>query len=139
MTREVTAVTAACAVLRRELWQELGGFDLRFPVNYNDIDLCLRASERGYRNLIEADAVLIHHASKTRDAVVLPEELDLFSELWNQFVLAPDRFFNPRLDLGEAAIRLRKTQPTASLAGIDVGAPPPQADTGAAHRLGADK
>jgi O-antigen biosynthesis protein len=138
-TREVTAVTGACAALRREVWQELGGFDLRFPVNYNDIDLCLRATQRGYRNLIEADAVLIHDECKTRDPVVLPEEIELFTELWGDLVSVPDRFFNPQLDLGEKAIRLRKTHPAARLAGINVGAPPPPTNAGAARKLGEDQ
>ena len=41
MTREVTAVTGACMAGRRSVRDELGGFDPRFPVNYNDIDFCL--------------------------------------------------------------------------------------------------
>jgi cellulose synthase/poly-beta-1,6-N-acetylglucosamine synthase-like glycosyltransferase len=136
-TRDVTAVTGACALLRREVWEELGGFDLRFPVNYNDIDLCLRATERGYRILIEADAVLIHDESTTREPVVLPEETELFSELWGHLVSAPDRFFNSQLELGEKEIRLRTTLPTARLAGIGVGAPPPPSAARAARGPGA--
>ncbi len=60
MTREVSAVTGACLAIRRSVWDELGGFDLRFPVNYNDVDLCLRAQKHGYRVLIETRATLIH-------------------------------------------------------------------------------
>lgn len=109
MTRDVAAVTGACVVLRRDVWDELGGFDLRFPINYNDTDLCLRAMERGYRNLIEAEAVLIHAESQTRNPVVLPEESNLFKTLWSHLVLLPDRFFNPNLELNGTAVTLPRS------------------------------
>src|SRR5579885_351853 len=70
MTREVSAVTGACFALRRSVWDELGGFDRNFPVNYNDVDFCLRARQRGYRVLIETRAVLTHKECQTRTPVV---------------------------------------------------------------------
>jgi len=99
MTRELTAVTAACMVLRRSVWDELGGLDPQFPVNYNDTDLCLRIGERGYRILLEARAVLTHEESATRPPVVKPEEHELFRRRWDKVMSAPDRFFNPQLHL----------------------------------------
>jgi hypothetical protein len=106
MTREVTAVTGACMAMRRAVWDELGGFDRRFPVNYNDIDLCLRAGERGYRILLEARALLTHEECATRIPVVLPQEAELFYDRWEHIVRAPDRYFNPQLSADEEAIRL---------------------------------
>lgn len=104
MTREVTAVTGACLAVRRGVWDELEGFDMRFPVNFNDIDLCLRASARGYRILLEAEAVLIHKEAQTRNPKVLAEELNLFAELWGYAILAPDRYFNPQLGLAATTV-----------------------------------
>lgn len=124
ITREVTAVTGACMALRRAVWDELHGFDLRFPASYNDIDLCLRAIERGYRILLEADAVLIHKESQTRDPVTFPEESSLFRKRWSHAVFTPDRFFNPKLDLRAPSIRLRSMQPLPRWAGIDTGVLP---------------
>jgi GT2 family glycosyltransferase len=84
-------------VARRAVWDELGGLDPRFPVNYNDIDFCLRAGERGYRVLMEARAVLTHEESRTRIPQVRREESELFYERWNSVMSAPDKFLNPQL------------------------------------------
>jgi len=105
-TREVTAVTGACMVLRRSVWDELGGFDVRFPVNYNDVDLCLRAGERGYRVLLEAEAILIHDESRTRIPTVRFEEADLLHARWSHVIGAPDKFFNPQFGTEDDSIQL---------------------------------
>ena len=106
MTREVTAVTGACMAMRRAIWDELGGFDFRFPVNYNDVDLCLRAGERGYRVILEARAVMTHEEGQTRVTTVLPEESELFHAIWRDTISAPDRFFNPQLGQVDDLIQL---------------------------------
>ena len=107
MTRDVSAVTGACLAIRRSTWNDLGGFDPQFPVNYNDIDLCLRAAARGYRILIEAEAVLIHEEARTRVAVVRPEEAEKFDARWGEVTDRPDRFFNPQFSKEDETIRLR--------------------------------
>jgi O-antigen biosynthesis protein len=66
-------------------------------VNYNDIDFCLRAGERGYRILIETRAVLTHEESRTRIATVRPEESELFYQRRGSVMNTPDRYFNPQL------------------------------------------
>ena len=66
------AVTGACLMLRRELFEQLGGFDEALAVEFNDIELCLRAGQLGYRHLVVPEAVLVHHESQTRDAVKSP-------------------------------------------------------------------
>jgi GT2 family glycosyltransferase len=83
-------------VLRRSVWDELDGMDPRFPVNYNDVDICLRAGQRGYRILLEAKAVLTHEESRTRIPQVRPEESELFYDRWQHLINAPDKFFNPQ-------------------------------------------
>ena len=63
----VSAVTAACMVVRRERFFAVGGFDAaRFAVSFNDVDLCLRLGERGWRTLYEPRATLVHHESVSR-------------------------------------------------------------------------
>lgn len=67
LTREVTAVTAACMVIKKEIFFEVGGFDENdLKVAFNDVDLCLKLSQRGYRNIFAAEACLTHHESKSR-------------------------------------------------------------------------
>ncbi len=60
-------VTGACLMLRRELFLASGGFDPAFPVEYNDVDLCLRLGAAGYRQLVPDGVVLRHDEASTRD------------------------------------------------------------------------
>ena len=57
------AVTAACCVVRREVFAELGGFDEAFRNGFEDVDLCLRAGARGYRHFVANRSVIYHHVS----------------------------------------------------------------------------
>ncbi len=80
--REVTAVTGACLAVRRTDFERLGGFDPIFPVNYNDVDLCLRLRQEGFSILLEADALLRHDESQTRKAGTQYGERRLFFQRW---------------------------------------------------------
>ena len=63
----VSAVTAACLVVRRERFLEVGGFDeSAFKVAFNDVDLCLKLNARGWQSFYEPRAVLVHHESVSR-------------------------------------------------------------------------
>ena len=58
----------ACVMIRKSLLEKLGGFDEALPVEGNDVDLCLRLEELGYRQVIPPEAILFHHESRSRDA-----------------------------------------------------------------------
>jgi GT2 family glycosyltransferase len=63
----VSAVTAACLVVRRERFLMVGGLDeSNFPIAFNDVDLCLKLNRRGWQSFYEPRAVLIHHESVSR-------------------------------------------------------------------------
>ncbi len=64
--RVAAAVTGACLLMRRGRFLELGGFDERFPVTHNDVDLCLRARQRGWLTVVTPHARLMHFESLTR-------------------------------------------------------------------------
>lgn len=67
LPQRVSAVTAACLVVAREKFVAVGGFDeTRFPVAFNDVDLCLKLNARGWQSFYEPRATLIHHESKSR-------------------------------------------------------------------------
>jgi GT2 family glycosyltransferase len=108
LTHQVSAVTAATLVLRKSVFDDVAGFDaLRFAVNYNDVDLCLRLLMRGYRNLYCPDAVLIHHESRTRGAPSSAEALGQWQrecaamqERWGHLLRA-DPYYSPHLSLVE--------------------------------------
>ncbi len=99
VTRNVSAVTGACLAMRRKVFDELGGFDPKFPVNYNDVDLCLRARSAGYQVIVEAAARLTHFESRTRKRGVKWEEMDLLADRWGEEIAAGDPYFNPNLSL----------------------------------------
>jgi O-antigen biosynthesis protein len=93
-TRNVAAVTGACLAMRRAVFEQLGGFDEAFPVNYNDADLCLRARAAGYEVIYEPGAVLRHEECRTRTRGVRVAEMELWEERWGEWV---DRFYSPCL------------------------------------------
>jgi GT2 family glycosyltransferase len=96
-TRNVCAVTGAYLALRKDVFEELGGFDESFPVNYNDADLCLRARRAGYEVIVEPAAVLRHRECQSRQAGVRLEERYLFEQRWAPWLERGDPFYSPHL------------------------------------------
>lgn len=64
--RDVTGVSAACLVQRREVWQQVGGLDPLLPVNFNDVDYCVRILRAGFRVVQCNSSVLYHYESQTK-------------------------------------------------------------------------
>lgn len=97
-TRELSAVTGACMLVRADVFHEVGGFDEQFAVEFGDTDLCMRVRARGYKVLLDAEAVLVHHESATRGRHN-PHPLDaqLFRARYLQFILTGDPFYSPLL------------------------------------------
>lgn len=102
--REVGAVTAACIAIERSKFESVGGFDeINLPVELNDIDLCLRLSERGFVHVLTPHARLIHHESASRGFkvnayTVYARERAYFDERWAH-VICDDPYFHPALSL----------------------------------------
>ncbi|MFM0078441.1 glycosyltransferase [Paraburkholderia sediminicola] len=79
LVQNMSAVTAACLLIRRTIFEEVGGLDEeRFKVAFNDVDFCIRVRELGYRNLWTPFAELIHHESATRGQDITPEKQERF-------------------------------------------------------------
>jgi glycosyltransferase involved in cell wall biosynthesis len=106
--RNYLAVTGACMMTPREVFGRLGGFDLRFPLNYNDVDYCLRAREIGCRTVYTPYAQLYHYeaVSKEGGATVHPAELVLFKKLWGG-KYSCDPYYNPNLSARHNDYRIR--------------------------------
>ena len=108
LAQNFSAVTAACAVVRRELYLQLGGFDeVNLAVAFNDVDFCLRLREAGYWIVWTPHAELVHHESASRgfddstpQQVRFLAEIDYMNAKWGD-VLQRDPFYNPNLSLGE--------------------------------------
>jgi GT2 family glycosyltransferase len=122
LVHNVSAVTGAALVIRRDLFNEVGGFDAElFAVNYNDVDLCLRLMRAGYRNLYCPDAVLIHHESRSRGVPTAGPAYDQWQcersamlRRWGA-LLEADPHYSPHLSLHEEnfSLALRQALPPA--------------------------
>lgn len=104
-TRNVIAVTGACMLMRREVFESVRGFDEGLAVAFNDIDLCLRIRQAGFRNLWTPFAELYHHESASRGYEDTPEkikrfqtEIDLMRQRWSA-LLPADPAHNVNLPL----------------------------------------
>ncbi|MDB6148455.1 MAG: glycosyl transferase family 2, partial [Spartobacteria bacterium] len=101
-----SAVTAACMMVRKSVFAEVGGFDQEnLPVSYNDVDLCLRILAAGYRNLYTPFAQFYHHESASRGEDASKEnrarsqaEIEYMWKRWGQLLLR-DPGYNPNLSL----------------------------------------
>ena len=106
LTSTFSAVTGACLVVRRELYQQVGGLDEKhLAVAFNDLDFCLKLSAKGYRCVYAPDAVLYHHESVSRghedDPVKvarLQREAGFMYERWGPLI-ENDPFYSPNLSL----------------------------------------
>tara|TARA_B100001063_G_scaffold32800_1_gene26037 strand:+ start:1077 stop:3437 length:2361 start_codon:yes stop_codon:yes gene_type:complete len=107
-TQQFSAVTAACMLVKRAIYYEVGGLneqDLR--IAFNDVDFCLRVHSRGYRNIFTPYAMLYHHESISRGTEDTPEKQQRFLQevkfMLNQYdisnagKLPSDLFYNPNL------------------------------------------
>jgi O-antigen biosynthesis protein len=104
--RNVSAVTAACVLLRREVFECLGGFDEKLAVSYNDVDLCLRIRQAGYRIVWVPEAELYHCEFATRPKVLDYQEVEYMKKKWGT-VLLDDPYYNPNLTLESGGLALR--------------------------------
>ncbi|ACE85354.1 glycosyltransferase family 2 protein [Cellvibrio japonicus] len=106
VTQQFSAVTAACLVIRKAIYQEVDGLDEQnLAVAFNDVDFCIRVTNKGYRNIWTPYALLYHHESATRGADIAPEkrerfvrEVEYMMSTWKK-ELANDPFYNPNLNL----------------------------------------
>lgn len=79
LAQSISAVTAACLVVQREVFEAVGGLDPALEVAFNDVDFCLRLLEKGYRNIWTPFAELYHHESATRGYEDSPDRISRFN------------------------------------------------------------
>lgn len=80
--REIAGVTAACALMPKDVYFQAGGFSGLLPGNFNDVDLCMKVTSLGYKILWTPHSKLFHFESKTRDATVMGFEIDVNWGRW---------------------------------------------------------
>ena len=100
--RDYSAVTAACLMMRRDVFEAIQGFDPVFGIGFNDTDLCLRIRAAGLRVLYDGATILYHYESATRSQtkqVFHPEDTQHMIERWGSLLRTGDPFYNPSLSL----------------------------------------
>jgi len=114
-TQDESAVTGACLMVKRSVYEEVGGLDESFAVGLNDIDFCLRVRAIDKLVVFTPEACLYHYESKSRGLENTPEkkarlqrEVDHFRERHGDFLKAGDPYYNPNLSIvrGDCAFRM---------------------------------
>lgn len=111
ITQNISAVTAACMMIRRDVYEEVGGLSEEFVVAYNDIDLCMKIREKGYLIVLNPFAELYHYESKSRGQEDTPEkverfvkEVELFKSRWSEKLKDP--YYNVNFSNESARFKL---------------------------------
>ena len=99
IARNCLAVTGACLMTPRQLFEQLGGLTTTLPLNFNDVDYCLKLHAGGHRIVYDPDLILYHFESSSRDPEVKAWEEDALVGRWAPMV-AVDPFGNPNLRRG---------------------------------------
>ena len=114
LIQDLSAVTAACMLVKREAFEEVGGFEEQLSVAFNDVDLCLRLREKGCLVVYNPYAELYHYESKSRGAEDSKEKVRRFqSEIefmrcrWEKLLKAGDPYYNKNLSLTKWNYSLR--------------------------------
>ena len=109
-----SAVTGACLMMRRNVFEEIRGFDEDFPLAFNDTDLCMRVRRNGYRIVWTPWAELYHHESATRGHEDTPEkkarfhaEMSRFLMKWGDRLQGGDPFYSPNLSTQDGNFSVR--------------------------------
>ena len=111
---DYSAVTAACMMMKRTVFEQLGGFEERLTVAFNDVDLCLRTGKAGYLVVYNPHVELFHYESKSRGTEDSTEkvrrfqgEIEFMRTRWEDFLKKGDPCYNPNLTLSKWNYSLR--------------------------------
>ena len=120
-TQELSAVTAACMMLKKEVFEAAGGFREELAVAFNDIDLCMKVRALGRYVIYDPYVCFYHYESKSRGLEDTPEkvqrfntEIATFAHYWGAILEHGDPYYNPNLTLRKSNFALRdltKEQP----------------------------
>ena len=112
--QDLAAVTAACMMIRRSVWEQTEGLDESFKVAFNDVDFCMRIRQLGYLIVFTPFAELYHYESKSRKADDTPEkrarfvgEVERFQARWKRELEQGDPYYNPNFSLDDANFTIK--------------------------------
>lgn len=99
VTRNVTAVTGACMAVSKKTIEKIGPFDEQFLICGSDVELCIRAEQKGYRNVYDPYVRLYHFESKTRDSYIPEVDFEMSRKMYAPYLAEGDPYYNKQLDL----------------------------------------
>ncbi len=108
INRNCSAVTFACVMVSRQVFNKLGGLDEKFRVECNDVDFCLRAIKSGYSVVWTPFALLFHKELTTRGPANVLEDVNQFWERWRPLLERGDTYYNPNLTLDSDNFSINK-------------------------------
>lgn len=113
-TQDVSAVTGACLMVKKSVFDALGGLDESFAVSLNDVDFCIRCRQKGYLNVFTPFAELYHYESASRggdlqgaNAERYNRESEHFRAKWKDVLAAGDPYYNPNFTLDRSDYSLK--------------------------------
>lgn len=113
--QNLNAVTAACMLTKKEVYEKVNGFEEKLAVAFNDIDLCLKVRKAGYLIVYDPEALLYHHESISRGKEDTLEkrnrfegEVDYMAKKWKDVLEKGDEYYNPNLSLLSGNFELKK-------------------------------
>ncbi len=95
--RNLSAVTGACLLIRRDVFDTVGQFEEAYSLNYSDVDLCAKVTDAGYRVVYTPRSILIHHENITHGGAVPRQDFEVATERLRHRFIAEDPYFNPNL------------------------------------------
>ena len=115
--QDLSAVTAACMMVKRSVYEEVGGFEEQLAVAFNDIDFCLKVRRCGYLVVYDPYVKLYHYESRSRGAEDNEEkirryqcEIDYVRRTWSEIMEKGDPMYNPNLTLVKCDYSLREKE-----------------------------
>ena len=106
VAQNLSACTAACLLIRKDVFDEVEGLDEKYAVAFNDVDLCMKIREADYLIVFTPFAECYHHESISRGLEDTPEkqarfnsEVNLFYSKWDSVLKKGDPYYNPNLTL----------------------------------------
>lgn len=115
MTQNLSAVTAACIMTPKKIYEEVGFMDETLAVAFNDVDFCLKIREKGYLIVYNPFVEFTHYESKSRGLENTPakkkrfrNEINYFSNKWQNFLDEGDPYYNINLSMDTEVYHMKK-------------------------------
>lgn len=114
-TRNVSACTGACMAISRDKIEKIGGFDERFIICGSDVEICLRAIDRGYKNVYIPQVKLYHYESKSRDSYIPQVDYELSDIMYSGYRKGGDPYYNLNLSMDSCIPKVKQITATKDI------------------------